>query len=156
MSFGTRSLLAVAIGLLVSLPSYAAEPRPWLCRDKPVFSSAAALDYQATARPGARWQIFFMQFEPNGPHDGFSIVSSVDLPSHGTERDGTLAAGRYFAVPLYSRGGHWICPGYTRDDTATKHGSVAQLCYGQDEGECQVNLSVKESRPAGVEPVPRP
>ncbi|HXW83561.1 MAG TPA: hypothetical protein VEJ86_04100 [Candidatus Binataceae bacterium] len=146
---------ALAVGLS-AVSAHATEPRPWLCRDKPVFSSDGPLDFQASAHAGTRWQVFFMQFDPNGPHDGFSIVNSVDLSSRGAEHDGTLQAGRYFAVPLYSRKGHWICPGYTLDQSEGKRGVVAQLCYGEDDPVCLVTLTVKAGRPPGVEPLPRP
>src|SRR5262249_14604081 len=77
---------------LMALPS---EPRPWLCRDKPVFSDNHPMQYQAAAK-GGDWQIFFMQFQMNAAHDGFSIKESHELGSAATT--GTLPSGQYYAV----------------------------------------------------------
>jgi hypothetical protein len=139
---GMTAAAVVLAGTLAPV-AWASEPRPWLCRDKPVFSSDRPLAYQASARAGRQWQLFFMEFDPNGPHDGFSIMSARDLGLRGAELSGKLPGGRYYAVPLYKKGGYWICPGYTRDDSLGKTGVVADLCYGTSEPACLVKLIVK-------------
>ncbi len=124
--------------------SWAAEARPWLCRDKPVFSSDHAMEYQVTARPGRQWRIFFMQFEANSAHDGFEVTNSRELPSRGEALTGRLDPGRYFTVALYRSGsGSWICPGYAHDDHNPKPGELSNLCYAEDGPPCLVNLTVK-------------
>ena len=65
-----------AIAMLIASPAFAEQGRPWLCRDKPVFSYDRAMEYEATARPGRQWRIFFMQYSPDAAHDGFDIVNS--------------------------------------------------------------------------------
>jgi len=137
------TILSVSLSLLSSRVAIADEARPWLCRDKPVFSYERAMQYQATARPGRQWRIFFMQYSPDAAHDGFDIVSSGEIGSRGDPARGNLGAGRYYAVPLYRGvGGHWICPDYTHDDRNPSLGEVSNLCYGQDGPPCLVNLKV--------------
>jgi hypothetical protein len=122
----------------------AAEPRPWLCRDKPVFSYDRAMEYVATARPGRQWQIFFMQFEPNAAHDGFDIVSARDLGIRGLPLTGKLAAGRYFVVIMYrAQGGYWVCPGTARENATQKLGVVSDLCFAESGPTCRATLTVK-------------
>ena len=152
LSITLFAILGVACGLS---PAQGADPRPWLCRDKPVFSSREEVQYRVSSQGGTRWQMFFMQYDPNGPHDGYSIINSAQVPAGGS-RDGYLQAGHYFAVPLFSRGGHWICPEYSHDESFGKSGVVAEICYAAEEPPCTVKLSVKPTRPPGVEPVPRP
>ena len=135
------AILSASLTMLSSRAASAEEARPWLCRDKPVFSSEHAMQYQATAQPGRQWRIFFMQYSPDAAHDGFDIVNSREIGSRGDAATGSLAAGRYFAVALYrGSGSHWICPDYTRDDR--KAGEVSNLCYGEDGPPCLVNLKV--------------
>ncbi|MGB8413529.1 MAG: hypothetical protein WCE23_11975 [Candidatus Binatus sp.] len=146
---------AATIAMLISRPAFAAQPRPWLCRDKPVFSSDRAMEYQVTARPGRDWRIFFMQYSPDAAHDGFDIVNSRVLSSRGDPAAGSLAAGRYFAVALYrGSGGHWICPGYTHDDRDSKLGELSNLCYGEDGPPCLVKLQVKPDHHLTHPPTP--
>jgi hypothetical protein len=135
--------LAIALAISASTPAFADQARPWLCRDKPVFSSARAMKYEVSARPGRQWKIFFMQYSPDAAHDGFDIVNSHELSSGGASATGHLEAGRYFAVALYrGGGGHWICPDYAHDDRTPKTGAVSNLCYGADGPPCLVNLNV--------------
>lgn len=139
--------IAAALMMLIASPALAAEARPWLCRDKPVFSSDRAMEYQVTAERGSQWRIFFMQYSPDAAHDGFDIVSARDLATRGEPVAGDLAAGRYFAVALYhGPGGHWICPGYTQNQRDLKPGEVSDLCYGEDGPPCLVKLKVKSDR----------
>src|SRR5260221_309910 len=60
---------SVALAILLASPSFAEEGRPWLCRDKPVFSLDRSMEYVATARPGRQWRIFFMQYSPDVAED---------------------------------------------------------------------------------------
>jgi hypothetical protein len=133
---------AAAIAMLIASPAFAEEGRPWLCRDKPVFSYERSMEYVATARPGRQWRMFFMQYSPDAAHDGFDIVNSRAISSNDP-MTGNLAAGRYFAVALYREGGHWICPDYTHDDRNPRLGEVSNLCYGDDGPPCLVKLQVK-------------
>jgi|SRR5215475_8423221 len=130
----------------------AGEPRPWLCRDKPVFSSERQMTYEVTTRGSQQWQLFFMQFSPGAAHDGFSISHSQRVGAgHNT---GKLPPGRYFAVPLYSQGsGVWVCPGYSRE-ADRQAGMVTNLCYGESAPACPISLSVKadESGPGASPP----
>jgi hypothetical protein len=139
-------LLAAFAAVFVTSASYAAEPRPWLCHDKPVFSSDRPMTYEATATKGREWHLFFMQFDPNGPHDGFSIVQSRDLPRRGGTVSGHLPAGRYFSVALFhSASGYWICPGQTSEKRdSLPLGLITSLCFGEGGGSgCRVRLTVK-------------
>lgn len=138
------AILSTSLSMLSSSAAFAEEARPWLCRDKPVFSYDRAMEYQATAQPGRQWRIFFMQYSPDAAHDGFDILSSREIASRGDPVTGSLAAGRYFAVALYrGNSSHWICPDYTHDDRNPKLGEVSNLCYGEDGPPCLVNLKVK-------------
>jgi hypothetical protein len=155
-SFNLARLLFVAgsIGFLFASPALAEEGRPWLCRDKPVFSYDRSMEYQATARPGRQWQMFFMQYSPDAAHDGFDIVNSRPLGARGDAVSGNLAPGRYFAVALYHQGSHWICPSYTRDDRNPKLGEVSNLCYGEGGPPCLVELQVKPDHHLATSPSP--
>ena len=148
--FSTAAILAI----LFAGPAFADEPRPWLCRDKPVFSYDRSMEYQVTARPGRQWRIFFMLYSPDAAHDGFDIVNSREVSSRGDPIGGNLAAGRYFAVALYREGGHWICPDYTHDDRDPKLGEVSNLCYGDGGPPCLVKLQVKPDHHLATSPPP--
>src|SRR5208283_2620792 len=100
-----QALVISALLIATTSIAQAAEPRPWLCRDKPVFSSTQPMRYQVTMTSRSRWQLFFMQFSPGGGNDGFDIAQTSSRTATGQ-----LAAGRYFAVALRSSGGNWICP----------------------------------------------
>jgi len=141
-----------AIAMILASPVLAEEGRPWLCRDKPVFSSGRSMEYQVTARPGRQWRIFFMQYSPDAAHDGFDTVDSHEIGTRGGPIAGSLAAGQYYAVALYREGGHWICPGYTHDDRDPKLGEVSNLCYGEDGPPCLVRLKVTPDQNSAMPP----
>jgi hypothetical protein len=143
-------MIAAATATIVASSVFAQEARPWLCRDKPVFSDNRSMEYHVTASPGRQWRIFFMQYSPDAAHDGFDIVNSREISSHGDPVSGNLTAGRYFAVALYRQSGHWICPDYTHDDRNPSLGEISNLCYGEDGPPCLVKLQVKPNATAGV------
>jgi hypothetical protein len=137
----------VAIGMIMvsavvmASPVGAAEARPWLCRAKPVFSSSKPMSYQASKHDGGRWLMTFMRFDPSGQgHDGFTVVSSQDVAARS---EGTLQAGQWYAVALFRSGGHWICPGNAGENERPSSGVLTDLCYGEEPGECAVNLTVR-------------
>ena len=150
VKFARTFSIAAAFAMLIAANAFAQEARPWLCRDKPVFSYDHAMEYKVSALPGRQWRMFFMQYSPDAAHDGFDIVDSREIASRGDLIAGNLTAGRYFAVALYrGPGGHWICPGYAEDDRDPKLGQVSNLCYGEDGPPCLVTLEVKgEHNPA--------
>jgi hypothetical protein len=123
---------------------HATEPRPWLCRDKPVFSTSGPSHIELSSHDSRRWQVFLMQFDPSGGHDGFSITNSYDLGPGNRQASDNLGAGRFFAVALYSSGGHWICPAPARDEPAP--GTLSSLCYSTSGGPCDVSLTVKSAK----------
>ncbi|HLI81455.1 MAG TPA: hypothetical protein VKV03_15810 [Candidatus Binataceae bacterium] len=131
-----KRIALVASILAIASAAHAAEPRPWLCRDKPVFSSQQPMSYRVTMTSRSRWQVFLMQFSPGGGHDGFDIAQTI---SRGAT--GQLAAGRYFAVALRNSGGNWICPPAVSEEP-TRGGTITDLCFGTDEGACSVELVV--------------
>jgi hypothetical protein len=136
-------VLGVTGALLASSPARAREPRPWLCRDKPVFSWNHPMNFELSARPGAAWRMFFMQFDPDSAHDGFSITQTQELSPRSISVKGKLAQGRYFAVALRrNAGGLWICPGYAHESPKITPGIVAKLCYGESGSVCDVTLLV--------------
>jgi hypothetical protein len=141
---GLRTLLGLAA---IASVAGAAEPRPWLCRDKPAFSDDKPMRYDARAAGGEDWQIFLMQFEPNAQHDGFEIVSSHGL---ATAVSGHLEPGRYFAVAMYRNdNGHWICHPSARPLPASGPRLVTNLCFSDDDdGSCQVTLRVEDAASA--------
>jgi hypothetical protein len=118
----------------------AAEPRPWLCRDKPVFSSGHAMSYRLTTNSRSQWELFLMQFTPGGGHDGFDIVQTVRGASSGQ-----LAAGQYFAVALHRASGNWICPADVDEDHAG--GDISNLCFSGADGGCSVKFVVAPAAP---------
>lgn len=140
-----RALAIVIVIFLFGLSAVAsagaAEARPWLCRDKPVFSSDHAMRFQA-ARQDGRWQLLLMTFDPSGGHDGFTIVESQDLSSAIPSSGGQLPAGRYFAVAQYLQGGEWICPGYAQKSSNYIPHQVASICYDEESAGCAVKLIV--------------
>jgi hypothetical protein len=141
---GLLLALGCGIGLATTgaLPAHAAEARPWLCRDKPVFSSSSAMTYQVANHGESRWELLLMQFEPGSAHDGYEIVASQELPAGAGRASGTLVAGRYFAVAMYrGGGGHWICPGYAQDKDRPA-GALSRICYGEEASSCPVTLTV--------------
>jgi hypothetical protein len=130
--------------MISSAAAHAAEPRPWLCRDKPVFSTSGASRMDLVAHDSRRWQVFLMQFDPSGGHDGFTVTDTYSLGPGNRQTTETVNVGRYFAVALYNSGGRWICPGPARDERAP--GTIAGLCYSAGGGACDVTLTVRSSK----------
>ncbi len=127
----------------LSSPALAAEPRPWLCRDKPVFSNPHPMSYKAHAQRGREWHIFLMQFSPGGGHDGFDIVKTIELPRGGGESSGQIPAGQYYAVALYHKAsGYWICPAYAAEQNPPPLGVISSLCFSDTESGCKVKLTL--------------
>lgn len=142
---GMRSAVVVVglVGIIaIARPSRAAEPRPWLCRDKPVFSSGSPMTYSAANPGGGTWVLTFMRFNLGGGHDGFTVISS---PKVTGRIDGKLESGQWYAVALYRSGNHWICPANASENDRPAPGVVSDLCYGEDPGACTVTLTVKHA-----------
>jgi hypothetical protein len=121
----------------------AAEPRPWLCRDKPVFSSSGPSRIELSSH-GGRWQVFLMQFDPSGGHDGYTVTNSWSVGPANRQATDRLGAGRFFAVALYNSAGRWICSGPARDERTL--GTIANLCYSPGGGGCDVRLTVQAAK----------
>jgi hypothetical protein len=139
--------MSAALVLTATLSSArAAEPRPWLCRDKPVFSSDKPMRYEMAKRGGGRWVMTFMSFDATGGHDGFTVVSTRDINGHLAD---SLPPGQWYAVALYRSGSHWICPGNASEDDSHAPGVVSSLCYGEDPDSCAVKLTVRSVMDSG-------
>ena len=136
---GLAAVTSVALILSAAIV-LAVEPRPWLCRDKPVFSSGHAMTYEVSNRGGGHWVITFMRFDPAGGHDGFTVISSREIAGR---IEGTLEAGQWYAVALYREGSHWICPEVADESDRSSNGAVSNLCYSEQEGGCAVKLVVR-------------
>jgi hypothetical protein len=121
-------------------PLSAAEPRPWLCRDKPVFSSEKPMAYEAANRGSARWLLTFMHFDPAGGHDGFTVIATRAVSGR---IEGRLEAGQWYTVALYREGAHWICPGSAGGSDQPARGVISNLCFGEDPGACPLELTVR-------------
>jgi hypothetical protein len=132
----------LAAGLIAAAPARASEPRPWLCRDKPVFSSNQPMTYDATMQGSGHWTMIFMRFDPSGGHDGFTIFDSRDVIGQVT---GSLERGQWYAVGMYREGGSWVCAGQAQENRQFVHGVVRDLCYGTEGGSCDVKLIVREN-----------
>jgi len=142
------TLAASALAIAMASAAHAGEPRPWLCRDKPVFSSQQPMSYQLTTNSRSRWELFLMQFSPGAGHDGFDIAQTI----RGTS-NGHLAAGRYFAVALHNVGGNWVCP----TEVSEKHtpaGTISDLCFAAQDGGCSVKFTVTSDSSASTSPQP--
>jgi hypothetical protein len=138
--------LGVAFAMLaVASIAVAAEPRPWLCRDKPVFSSQQPMTYELKADAG--WRLFLMRFTPGGGQDGFDIAKEIASSSKGS-----LAAGRYFAVALHNAGGRWICPADVTEQP-TGSGIISNLCFAQSDSGCAVKFVARPDAAAATPPV---
>ncbi|HXN86376.1 MAG TPA: hypothetical protein VN867_09900 [Candidatus Binataceae bacterium] len=141
-----RLILAVAFAVLAAASTaFAAEPRPWLCRDKPVFSSQQPMRYEL--KTNSRWHLFLMEFSPGGGHDGFDIAKEIAISSKGS-----LAAGRYFAVALHNAGGRWICPSEVSEQP-TGAGVISNLCFAEGESGCAAKFTVRPDVSAATPPV---
>lgn len=138
-----RYLLGLTLVLLGAGAASASEPRPWLCRDKPVFSTSGPSRMDLSSHDSRHWQVFLMQFDPSGGHDGFTVTNNYDLGPGVRHAGEDLIQGRYFAVALYGSGGRWICAGPVSDQHTP--GMIASLCYSPDGGSCDVSLDVKSS-----------
>lgn len=138
-----RFLSELVLVLIAAGAASAAEPRPWLCRDKPVFSTSGPSQMDLSSHDSRHWQVFLMQFDPSGGHDGFSITNNYDLGPGVRHAGEALIQGRYFAVALYGSGGHWICAGPASDQRTP--GTIASLCYSPEGGSCDVSLDVKSA-----------
>jgi hypothetical protein len=124
----------------------AAEARPWLCRDKPVFSSDQRVHYEARSRGQRHWRLFFMQFVAGGPQDGFAVIKSDDIEAGSSRAAGELGKGQFFAVALYlAPGGRWVCPRSAEEAEEPRGpGVVSQLCYSDEESDsCRVRLTIR-------------
>lgn len=139
------ALVVSALTVMLASVAYAAEPRPWLCRDKPVFSSPHAMSYRVTAKSGSAWRMFLMQFSPGAGHDGFDIAKTISGTSSGP-----LPAGRYFAVALRNLNGNWVCPVDAREERSA--GAVANLCFAAHDDGCDVNFVVTSDASSAQEP----
>jgi hypothetical protein len=129
-----RVLAASMLAITMASAAHAGEPRPWLCRDKPVFSSSRPMRYQLSTT--SRWELFFMQFSPGGGHDGFDITKTARGSSSGQ-----LAAGQYFAVALREAGGSWVCP-VDVEEQPRATGAISNLCFASEDGGCNAKLIV--------------
>jgi hypothetical protein len=142
----TLKALAVAFAAIATASvAHAAEPRPWLCRDKPVFSSQQPMSYQLTTSSRAQWELFLMQFTPGAGHDGFDITKTI---SNGS---GHLPAGRYFAVALHNVRGNWVCPAEVNEQQRVA-GTISNLCFAGQDGGCNVKFLVTSDGAASAAP----
>jgi hypothetical protein len=141
------AMSAVGIMLAAGSTARAVEPRPWLCRDKPVFSSDQPMTYDASPRGSGRWVMIFMRFDPSGGHDGFTVFDTRDVSGQIT---GPLESGQWYAVGMYREDGHWICAAQAQESHQFVAGIVRDYCYGEAEGGCDVKLTVRESKPGAA------
>jgi hypothetical protein len=142
------TISALISALCAAAPAVAAQPRPWLCRIKPVFSSQHAMRFAADRSGEGRWRLLLMSFDPMGGHDGYTIIESHDLGSSSPNVSGQLSAGRYFAVAQYLEDGEWICPGYAQRSDKYNPAEIASICYGEhDAPDCAVKLTVTPAAP---------
>jgi len=140
---GLMSTVMLAAGMLATATAIASagEPRPWLCRDKPVFSSSGPMSYDASMRGSGHWVITFMRFDPSGGHDGFTVFESREVSGQVT---GTLERGQWYAVGMYREEGRWVCAGPAQENQQFVAGIVRDLCYGTADGGCDVKMIVRE------------
>jgi hypothetical protein len=151
----TKAIISATIlvaGLIAAapIPALAAEPRPWLCRDKPVFSSHGPMTYDASMRGGGHWVITFMRFDPSGGHDGFTVFDSREVSG---KVSGTLERGQWYAVGMYREEGRWICAPPAQENHQFVAGIVRDLCYGTADGGCDVKMIVRDGG-QGASPIP--
>jgi hypothetical protein len=132
----------LATGTVAAVPVCAAEPRPWLCRDKPVFSSDQPMTYNASMRGSGQWRMIFMRFDPSGGHDGFTVFDSRDVSGPVT---GSLERGQWYAVGMYREGSRWVCAAQAQENHQFVAGIVRDLCYGATPAGCDVKMVVREN-----------
>jgi hypothetical protein len=137
------AMSAVGFMLAAASAAWAVEPRPWLCRDKPVFSSDQPMTYDASLRGRGHWVMIFMRFDPSGGHDGFTVFDTRDVSGQIT---GPLERGQWYAVGMYREGDHWICAAQAKESRQFVAGIVRDYCYGEAAGTCDVKLTVRESK----------
>jgi hypothetical protein len=140
-------MLAVLLITASARSPIAAEARPWLCRDVPVFSSAKPITWRATAHGGGQWLMTFMHYDPSGGHDGFTVVTTSEVRGNA---EGTLNSGQWYAIALYRSGAHWICPGNASDNDSPPGGAISSLCYGRNDDGCDVSLIVRPAEASAV------
>lgn len=99
------------------------------------------MEFQATARPGREWRLFIMQFQLDAANEGFDIVRSTGQ-LRAEPATGRLDPGSYYAVAMYRRESHWICPGYAQEDPNLTPGVVRKICYAEDSPPCRATLTV--------------
>jgi hypothetical protein len=146
MSAIGKLTVRVAFAMLtVASTAIAAEPRPWLCRDKPVFSSQQPMSYELNAN--SRWHLFLLRFTPGGGQDGFDIAKEIASSSKGS-----LSAGRYFAVALHNAGGRWICPSDVSEEP-TGAGIISSLCFAEGDRGCAVKFTARPDASAATPPI---
>ena len=143
--------ITLSITILLASSAWSAQPRPWLCRQIPVFSATTPMSWQATKRGAGSWLMIFMRYDPAGGHDGFTIISTQGLKSR---TEGALDAGQWYAVAQYNFAGHWICPGNACESHDSAAGTISSLCYGEDEDACDVKLVVKAAGTPSAAAVP--
>jgi len=143
--------VTLSITMFLAQSAWAAQPRPWLCRQIPVFSGTRPMTWRATKRGVGSWLMIFMRYDPASGHDGFTIVST-----HGVKgrAEGALDAGQWYAVAQYNSAGHWICPGNASESHDSAAGTISSLCYGEDEDACDVKLVVKSAGAPSASAVP--
>lgn len=144
----SAAILAAGMLTTTAVVALAAEPRPWLCRDKPVFSSSGPMTYDASMRGGGHWVMTFMRFDLSGGHDGFTVFDSREVNGQVT---GTLERGQWYAVGMYRDGGRWVCAGPAQENPQFVAGIVRDLCYGTAGGGCDVKMIVRESGPGAAQ-----
>lgn len=137
--------LLVAILLFGRLTTIAqSEPRPWLCRDLPVFSATQPITWSARRTGAGPWLVSFMRYDPaGGGHDGFTVVSTRPVSGHTS---GRLGSGQYYVVALHLTAGHWICPANESEEDELPAGAIGQICFGKTENSCDLELSARVSR----------
>jgi hypothetical protein len=140
------ALLALALVVLgftpIAAPA-ATAPRPWLCREIPVFSSPQPMIWRAKKTGAGRWLMAFMRYDPAGGHDGFTLVSTREV---GSSASASLPAGQYYAVALHLMENHWICPANASDSEEPPARAISQICYGRDDDSCDVTLTITPAR----------
>src|SRR6185437_12960735 len=130
---------ALTVVLCSGLARAESPPRPWLCRELPVFSAPQPLHWSAVRRGSGDWLMTFMRYDPSGGgHDGFTVVATQMLRSRTS---GRLGRGRYYAAALYRKGGHWICPANASDYDDLPAHEISEICFGEDVNSCDVKLT---------------
>jgi len=135
------------LGLAMSAPlaAQAAQPRPWLCRDKPVFSSPNQAQLTVRRHDRRQWEMFLMKFDANRGHDGFTVTGSYPLRGDSPS-SAVVGRGQFYAVALFrATNGHWFCPARVVDNT--RPGELANFCYhANNPGLCDVSLTASSNR----------